>query len=663
VTVPEPPTEDGADARALIARHLIAAGGEAAVRGGPPVRQVLRALAAGVDLADAAALSGLHPDQLRACLAYAADVLDGTPPPLLSEPASVPEPPTLTPHVSPPGDETLPPAAVPAAPPAVVRVPGYEVLGELGRGGMGVVYKARHRALNRVVALKMILAGEHAGPQAVARFRAEAEAVAALGHPGIVQIYEIGEHDGRPFLALEFAEGGSLAARLDENPWPADRAAALVEALARAVQYAHDRGVVHRDLKPDNVLLDEDGGPKVTDFGLAKRLAGGEGYTRTGEVLGTPSYMAPEQAAGRKDVGPATDVYGLGAILYRLLAGRPPFRADTPLDTLVQVLEEDPAPVRQLNPAVPRDLATVVHRCLRKEPAKRYASAGELADDLARFQSGEPVRARPLSPVERLARWVGRRPLAAAARALTVVLVLPFVVMQGLILEEVLPGLGPVFKGAALASTLSSTLLVLTAVARAKTRPLVVCIAAGTALAGLAFYLLTIFTMVVDLRWGLRSTLPPILFAPVIAAIYSDRKATTFGVLAVLAFLSLLGSFGGSCRGMIAYGDGWVMLPDWEWFFTLLLLGSYQGALYGCAVRYADWIFGGRLLDTLIGAFLGSLLGYFFFYLLYTVMVAWGFQRASLGVAEVGLVVGTFSGAAVGALASRVSSRRAPLVR
>jgi serine/threonine-protein kinase len=212
-------------------------------------------------------------------------------------------------------------------------VPGYEILGELGRGGMGVVYRARQAGLGRVVALKMILTGGHAGEDERARLRAEAEAVARLSHPNIVQIFEVGEHDGLPFLALEFVAGGGLDCGLDGTPWPARRAAVLAETLARAVHAAHVGGVVHRDLKPANVLLTADGAPKVADFGLAKRLDGGPARTRTGAVLGTPSYMAPEEAGGSKQVGPAADVYAVGAILYELLTGRPPFRGETPLDT------------------------------------------------------------------------------------------------------------------------------------------------------------------------------------------------------------------------------------------------------------------------------------------------------------------------------------------
>jgi WD40 repeat protein len=303
----------------------------------------------------------------------------------------------------------------PAPPGHRPSVPGYEILEELGRGGMGVVYKARQVSLNRTVALKMILAGAHAGPTELARFRREAEAIARLRHPNLVQVYEVGEYEGRPFFSLEFMEGGTLHARAGGRPQPPAEAAALVETLARAVHAVHRAGIVHRDLKPDNVLLTEDGGvPKVADFGLAKPL-GEAGPTLSGSVLGTPSYMAPEQAGGRaRDVGPATDVYALGAILYELLTGRPPFLAPTPWDTIRLVVAEEPVPPARLQPRVPADLDTICLKCLEKEPGKRYASALELADDLRRFAAGEPVRARPVRLWERLGKWAARRPAAAA---------------------------------------------------------------------------------------------------------------------------------------------------------------------------------------------------------------------------------------------------------
>lgn len=300
--------------------------------------------------------------------------------------------------------------------------PGYEILAELGRGGMGVVYLARDAALNRHVALKMILSGDHASESERARFLREAQAVAQLRHPGIVQVYAVGEHDGRPFMALEFCEGGSLDRRLRDRPPTPREAAEMVRSLADAVHAAHDAGIVHRDLKPANVLIAVASTPeridqlKVADFGLARRLDE-DGGTRTGAVVGTPAYMPPEQARGEQDLGPSVDIYALGAVLYAALTGRPPFRGATPAETIHQVLTDDPVPVRRLNPAVPRDLETVCLKCLHKDPARRYPSAKSLAEDLGRVLAGEPVLARPVGPVERAAKWVRRNPAVAALTA------------------------------------------------------------------------------------------------------------------------------------------------------------------------------------------------------------------------------------------------------
>jgi WD40 repeat protein/predicted Ser/Thr protein kinase len=308
---------------------------------------------------------------------------------------------------------TVPPFPPPAAGP---RVGDYELLNEVGRGAMGVVYRARQKGLDRVVALKMILAGVHAGSDQLARFRSEAAALARLQHPNIVQIYEVGEHDGRPFFSMEFVEGASLAQRLDGTPLLPRQAAQLVETLARAVDAAHRKGIVHRDLKPANVLLTADGTPKITDFGLAKRLDAPAGATQSGAVIGTPSYMPPEQAAGRvREVGPAADVYALGAILYQLLTGRPPFEGDRAADILVRVTDEEPVPPSRLQSKVSRDLEKVCLHCLKKEPGQRYASALALAEDLQRFLRGEPVRARRVSRVARLGRWCRRNPALAGA--------------------------------------------------------------------------------------------------------------------------------------------------------------------------------------------------------------------------------------------------------
>jgi serine/threonine protein kinase len=313
---------------------------------------------------------------------------------------------------------------------------------------MGVVYQARHLVLQRIVALKMVLTGIHAGPKDLDRFRAEAAAIARLQHPNIVQIYEVGEAAGRPYFVLEFVAGGSLARHLQGTPQPALSAARLVETLAQAVHAAHANGVIHRDLKPANILLEGSrltgqsaGGtpalipdrslptpslltPKITDFGLAKCIDDDveapdlRGLTATGELLGTPNYMAPEQAmVPRQPVGPAADVYALGAILYELLTGRPPFTGATPLATLVQVLHNEPVSVTGLQPNVPRDLETICLKCLRKEPRKRYGSALELAEDLQRFLRDEPIRARPVMPVERLWRWMRHHPVPAGLLA------------------------------------------------------------------------------------------------------------------------------------------------------------------------------------------------------------------------------------------------------
>jgi hypothetical protein len=321
----------------------------------------------------------------------------------------------------------------PERPAAWPNIPGYEILGELGRGGMGIVYKGRQESLSRLVALKMILTGPHAGPDELARFRVEAEAVARLQHPNIVQIHEVSEHGGQPFLCLEFVDGGGLDRKLTAAPLSAAEAARLVETLARAVQAAHERGIVHRDLKPANVLLTADGQPKITDFGLAKRLDASGRQTQSGALLGTPSYMAPEQAAGKnRQVGPLADVYALGAILYECLTGRPPFKAATAVDTVLQVLQEEPVPPRRLQPQVPRDLDTICLKCLQKDPARRYSSARELADDLGRFLQAKPITARPVGAGERLGSWSRRNP--ALAGALAAVAVLLLVVAAGAVL-------------------------------------------------------------------------------------------------------------------------------------------------------------------------------------------------------------------------------------
>lgn len=295
--------------------------------------------------------------------------------------------------------------------PASDRFGKYELLGEIGRGGMGVVYKARHPDLNRIVALKMIRASEWASAEDIARFKAEARAAARLRHRNIVGIYDVGEELGRPYFAMEFIEGQSLAGRLSGQPVSPDQAARWMISIARAVEHLHAQGILHRDLKPSNILLDTDGEPMVTDFGLAKVADADTGATRSGAIVGTPSYMSPEQAAGRNAlVGIRSDIYSLGAILYEMLSGRPPFREDSPLDTLVQVIEGEPTLLRRLVPRLPPPLERICFQCLDKDPARRYASAAALADDLHRFLHGEPVEAQSGGPLQRLKRWTRRQP-------------------------------------------------------------------------------------------------------------------------------------------------------------------------------------------------------------------------------------------------------------
>jgi tetratricopeptide (TPR) repeat protein/tRNA A-37 threonylcarbamoyl transferase component Bud32 len=310
------------------------------------------------------------------------------------------------------------------------RLGDYELLEEIGRGGMGVVYRARQVSLKRIVAVKMLLAGQRAGEVGRQRLLQEAEAAGHLQHPNIVAVHEVGEKDGQPYFSMDYVEGKSLAALVRENLLPAAAAATYVRTIALAVQYAHQQGTLHRDLKPANVLIDASGQPRITDFGIAKRIAGDSQLTATGDVLGTPSYMSPEQAAGKlQQIGPASDIYALGAILYELLTGRPPFRADTPLDTLRQVVETDAVSLRLLNPKVPRDLETICRKCLEKEPGKRYPNGQALADDLERFLKGEPIRARPPRAWERALKWAKRRPALAALAAVCALAVLTVLVV------------------------------------------------------------------------------------------------------------------------------------------------------------------------------------------------------------------------------------------
>lgn len=313
-------------------------------------------------------------------------------------------------------------------------IPGYEILEKLGQGGMGVVYKARQVALNRIVALKTIRGGTRIPTDELARFRREAKIMALLQHPNIVQVHDIGAHEGRLYIAMEYSDGGSLADQLSGMLMPLPAAAELIETLARAVHLAHERGIIHRDLKPNNVLLTASGIPKIADFGLAKRLGkpstpSARRHTRTGIILGTPCYMPPEQALGQhRELGPAVDIYALGIILYESITGRPPFVGATVLDTLEQVKNQEPLPPRQLRSKVPRDLETICLKCLRKDPRRRYTSAEALAQDLRRFQLGEPILARPVSSWERCWRWCRRQPSQAA---LVIVSVLALLVLLG----------------------------------------------------------------------------------------------------------------------------------------------------------------------------------------------------------------------------------------
>jgi serine/threonine protein kinase len=377
--------------------------------------------------------------QSQETLAAAAtiDASEGTLPPAATPPL-VEKVPTLKP----------PSRGAPGSGIAPERIGNYQVVGELGRGGMGVVYKARQQGLDRFVAVKMILASKYALGQAVGRFRQEAEAVARLQHPNIVQIYEIGEHEGRPYFALEYVAGSSLARTLAGRPQPPPAAARFIQTLSRAVAHAHRRGIVHRDLTPANVLLataDEAPAagklgsvpgdlvsgtiPKITDFGLAKRLDADAGQTVDGTVMGTPNYMSPEQAAGRIDaIGPQTDVYALGAVLYELLTGRPPFVGETAMATVDQVIHRDPLPPSYLQPRIPRDLETICLKCLEKDQARRYASADDLADDLGRFLEQRPILARRTSIVGRAWKWSKRRPAATALIAVAALSTIGFVV-------------------------------------------------------------------------------------------------------------------------------------------------------------------------------------------------------------------------------------------
>jgi WD40 repeat protein len=394
---------------------------------GQRVNEILAEYLRAVDAGQAPSRQDLlarHPELAAELQAFFADQdeLDQLAEPLRPAPGATPRPAEpMKPDAGAAGaptvglGETVPPA--PTARPRVFA--DYELLEELARGGMGVVYKARQVSLNRVVALKMLLAGRLASAADVQRFRAEAEAAANLDHPNIVPIYEVGQHEGQHYFTMKLIEGGNLGQHLDRFAQDQRAAARFLATVARAVHYAHQHGILHRDLKPANILLDARGEPQVTDFGLAKRVQGGHHLTRSGAIVGTPSYMAPEQAAGQMGLTTAADTYSLGAVLYETLIGGPPFKAETPLDTALQVLEKDPEPPRKLNPHVDRDLETICLKCLEKDLRRRYPSAEALADDLDRWLDGEPIQVRRTGTWERAVKWARRRPAISALAAVS----------------------------------------------------------------------------------------------------------------------------------------------------------------------------------------------------------------------------------------------------
>ncbi len=355
-------------------------------------------------------LGGLCPRCLLSDAFPSAASLSETP-----QPSSTPTP-TPTPVRTPTPNPNSTTTSSSATKPVLLRYFGdYELEGEIARGGMGVIHRARQLSLGRSVAIKLMSAGEFARPEVVQRFRTEAMAAAKLQHPNIVAIHEVGEHAGLQYFSMDLVEGPNLATQLAGQPMPARRAANLLKTLADAIQYAHDRGILHRDLKPSNVLIDPFGSPRITDFGLAKDITADSDLTVTGQVLGTPGYLPPEQAdPQRGPIGPTADIYSLGAILYFTLTGRPPFVGGSVHETLRQVLNDDPVAPRLLNSGVPRDLETICLKCLERDPARRYPTALELAADLNRFLDGVPILARPISSAGRLLRWCKRRPALAA---------------------------------------------------------------------------------------------------------------------------------------------------------------------------------------------------------------------------------------------------------
>ena len=299
--------------------------------------------------------------------------------------------------------------------PASVRYFGdYELLDEIAQGGMGVVYKARQKTLNRIVAVKMVLAGHLASDQDIKRFEEEAKTAATLKHRSIVPIHEVGRNHGQHYFSMDFVDGPNLAEVIRTDPPSPKKAARIIQEVAEAVNYAHQEGIVHRDIKPSNILIDPSGDVQITDFGLALRVGDGSQLTQSGQILGTPAYMPPEQALGKRDlVGPASDIYAMGAVLFEMLTGRPPFRGESASDTIRQLLDTEPLAPRQLNTKTPRDLETICLKCLDKQPHQRYGTAALLADDLSRFLANKPIHARPVGRLERVARWARREPKVA----------------------------------------------------------------------------------------------------------------------------------------------------------------------------------------------------------------------------------------------------------